>query len=166
MLEEELQIKEHQSLLVIMYELCGKMPDVIIFNYFDNNRYLYSLFFEAFNSIKGVCLLLGQGCLISQASTVLRMALERVVTIRVLIMNKNIMNEYIEHQKFRYDIRDEENKKLLKEQERLAKQKSKEVSFNERLARKATNKLQTEIVNALAKTAKKALKNSFKNFLK
>ena len=40
--------------------------------------------------------------------------------------------------------------------------KAKEKTFNERLARKASNKLQTEIVNMFAKTAKKAIKNWMK----
>ena len=68
----------------------------------------------------------------------------------------------IRYQDEQEKLQEEEAKRLAKEQERLEKQKAKEKTFNERLARKASNKLQTELVNMFAKTAKKAIKNWLK----
>ena len=68
----------------------------------------------------------------------------------------------IRYQDEQEKLQEEETKRLAKEQERLEKQRAKEKTFNERLARKASNKLQTELVNMFAKTAKKAIKNWLK----
>lgn len=95
MVEENLKIEEYRLLLEQMDILCSKMPEIIFLRYFDSNKYLYSLYNEAFNSIKGFCVLLGNGALISQACTILRMAIERTATIRVLITNKNLITDYV-----------------------------------------------------------------------
>lgn len=113
MVEENLKIEEYRLLLEQMGILCSKMPEIIFLRYFDSNKYLYSLYNEAFNSIKGFCVLLGNGALISQACTILRMAIERTATIRVLITNKNLITDYVEHCNFRFKIKDEENKAQL-----------------------------------------------------
>lgn len=113
---EQLQIEEFKTLLESMHNLCDIMPQVIFTKYFNENKYLYSLYFEAFNSIKGFCVLLGNGALISQSCTVLRMAIEHTATIKILEMHKELFENYVEHQKFRFEIRNEENKKeLIKE---------------------------------------------------
>ena len=109
--EEELQIEKYRRLLESMDALCDKVPETIYLNYFDSNKHLYALYVEAFNSIKGFCVLLENGTLISQACTVLRMAIENTATICVLEMHKELFPEYIDHQRFRFDIRNEDNDK-------------------------------------------------------
>lgn len=108
--EKKLKIEEYRLLHERMDILCSKMPEIIFLRYFDSDKHLYSLYNEAFNSIKGFCVLLGNGALISQACTILRMAIERTATIRVLARHKNLMIDYVEHRKFRFEIKDEENK--------------------------------------------------------
>ena len=105
-MEENLKIEEYKILLEKMDSLCNKMPDIIFQNYFDNNKYLYSLYHEAFNSIKGFCVLMGNGALISQSTAVLRMAIEQTATIRILEEHKELQEKYIEHQKLRFNIKD------------------------------------------------------------
>lgn len=117
-MEEDLKIEEYKILLKKIDGLCSKMPDIILQNYFDSNKYLYSLYLEAFNSIKGVCILLENGGLIPQATAILRMAIEQTATIRVLEEHKNLQKDYIEHKKLRFDIRDKgyiEQTKLVTE---------------------------------------------------
>ena len=113
---QNLKIDEYNRLLAIMDDLCDLMPKVIFHEFFDSNKYLYSLYFEAFNSIKGFCVLLGNGCLIPQAAAILRMAIEQIATIRVLEMHKDIQNEYIEHKKIRFQLKDLDSKQ---KQERI-----------------------------------------------
>ena len=108
---EELQIGEYRQLLESMDALCDKVPETIYLNYFDSNKYLYSLYVEAFDSIKGFCVLLENGTLISQACTVLRMAIENTATICVLEMHKELLPKYIDHQRFRFENRNEDNEK-------------------------------------------------------
>jgi hypothetical protein len=116
MSDKKLQIEEYRQLLQHMHSLCEEMPEIIFTKYFDSNKYLYSLYNEAFNSIKGFCVLLGNGALIPQACVVLRMALEHTATIRVLELHKELQDDYIEHHKFRFQIRNEENRtELIKE---------------------------------------------------
>ena len=115
---ENLKNEEFVTLLKTMDDLCAKMPELILLNYFDSNEYLYDLYIEAFNSIKGFCVLLGNGALIIQAGTILRMALEQTATVRVLETHKKLMDEYKEHQKFRFEIRDKiwsDKTKVIKE---------------------------------------------------
>ena len=110
---------KYKKLLDSLYELTNNMTLVIFKDYFDENRYLFSLYNEAFNSIKGFSLLLNNGLLIPQACAILRMALERTATIIVLENDKELLNEYIEHQKFRFSLRDKvhnERSILIKEQ--------------------------------------------------
>ncbi len=109
-MDKELKIEEYKKLLTCIHELCNLMPDLIFNNYFDTNKYLYSLYFEAFNSIKGVCVLFGNGGLIPQVAAVLRMAIEQTATIRVLELHKEIQKDYIEHRKLRFELRDIEPK--------------------------------------------------------
>lgn len=109
-MEEQLKIKEYRMLLEKMHILCDKMPEIIIQRYYDSNKYLYSLYFEAFNSIKGFCVLMGNGALIPQAAAILRMAMERTATIRVLETHKELFDEYVEHRKFRFEIQDKNGK--------------------------------------------------------
>ena len=116
MSDEELKIEEYRQLLQQMHSLCEEMPEIIFTRYFDENKYLYSLYNEAFNSIKGFCVLLGNGGLIPQACVVLRMALEHTATIRVLEMHKELQDDYVEHHKYRFEIRNKENRNdLIKE---------------------------------------------------
>lgn len=116
MSDEELKIEEYRQLLQQMHSLCEEMPEIIFTRYFDENKYLYSLYNEAFNSIKGFCVLLGNSGLIPQACVVLRMALEHTATIRVLEMHKELQDDYVEHHKYRFEIRNKENRiELIKE---------------------------------------------------
>lgn len=96
-----------------MHSICDQMPEIIFRNYFDSGKYLFSLYFEAFNSIKGFCVLLGNGGLISQACVILRMALERTATIRVLETHKELLESYIDHRRFRFEIRNGKDKAAL-----------------------------------------------------
>ena len=117
-MEQNLKIEEYKDLLESITSLCDKMPEIIMLNYFDSNQYLYSLYHEAFNSIKGVCVLFGNGGLIPQAATVLRMAIEQTATIRVLETNKDLQPIYKEHKKLRFALKDldsSEKKKKVKE---------------------------------------------------
>ena len=101
-----------------MNSLCDEMPDIIFNNYYDDNKYLYSLYYEAFNSIKGTCLLLGNGGLIPQAAAVLRMAIEQTATIKVLEKYKNLQEDYCSHRRLRFEIRDKstiEKKETVKD---------------------------------------------------
>ena len=114
--DEKLQIEEFRQLLQHMHSLCDNMPKVIFTKYFDGNKYLYSLYNEAFNSIKGFCVLLCNGGLIPQSCIVLRMAIEHTATIRVLEMHKELHDDYIEHRKYRFEIRNKNNRnELIKE---------------------------------------------------
>ncbi len=113
MYDKELQIEKFKLLLEYMIELCDEMPDIIFTKYFDKNKYLYSLYYESFNSIKSFCLLLGNGLLISQACVILRMAIEQIATIKILEMHKELLDDYIEHQKFRFEIRNNDDKNKL-----------------------------------------------------
>ena len=108
---------EFRDLLDCMHKICSNVPDEI-FKHFDSNKYLFSLYFEAFNSIRGTCILLEDGVLVPQACAILRMAIERTATIRVLSQHKELMSEYTEHQRFRFEIWD----KKTKEKQKLAKQ--------------------------------------------
>lgn len=102
----DLKIEEYRSLLESMHSLCNEMPKVIIHNYFDVNKCLYSLYFEAFHSIKGICVLLGNGGLITQTASILRMAIEQTATIRVLEDHKELQDAYKEHRRLRYEVMD------------------------------------------------------------
>ncbi len=105
-MEQDLKIEEYKDLLESITSLCDKMPEIIMLNYFDSNQYLYSLYHEAFNSIKGVCVLFGNGGLIPQAASVLRMAIEQTATIRVVENNKELQPIFKEHKKLRLSLRD------------------------------------------------------------
>ena len=107
---ENERIEDYKLLLKNMYDISSKMSDVILVNYFDDNRYLYDLYNEAFRSIKGFCTLINDGALISQATAVLRMGLEQTAIIRVLESNKNLLDEYIEHAKARLELNAKEHK--------------------------------------------------------
>lgn len=116
-MNDELKIEEFINLLEKIYNLCDIMPKKV-FEYFDNKRYLYSLFFDAFNSIKGFCKLLKEDCLVSQACVVLRMAIEKTATIRVIVANDNLYEKYCFHQKLRLQIinmNNSEKRKKIKE---------------------------------------------------
>ena len=102
----DLKIEEYRTLLESMHSLCNEMPEVILSNYFDVNKYLYSLYFEAFNSIKGICILLGNGGLITQTASILRMAIEQTATIRVLEDHKELQDSYKEHRRLRHEVMD------------------------------------------------------------
>lgn len=112
-IDHEEIIAQTQYLLETMHNLCSEMPEIILTRYFDSNKFLYALYHEAFNSIKGFCVLLGNGALVAQASMVLRMAMEQAATIRVLETHKELLDGYIEHQIFRFEILGEDNKKEL-----------------------------------------------------
>ena len=106
----DLKIEEYRTLLESMHSLCNEMPEVILPNYFGSNKYLYSLYFEAFNSIKGICVLLGNGGLITQTAAILRMAIEQIATIRVLEDHKELQYSHKEHRKLRYNLKDYESR--------------------------------------------------------
>jgi len=44
MSDEELKIEEYRQLLQQMHSLCEEMPEIIFTRYFDENKYLYSLY--------------------------------------------------------------------------------------------------------------------------
>ncbi len=114
---EDLSNEEYNKLLSNMYDLSAKMPEVIYFNYFDSNKYLYDVYLDAFNSLRGFCVLIRE-VLLSQASALLRMAMEKIATIRMLTMHPELMDEYIEHRKFRFELVKSNSKKkndLIKE---------------------------------------------------
>lgn len=116
-MDQDLKIEEYKDLLESITSLCDKMPEIIMLNYFDSNQYLYSLYHEAFNSIKGVCVLFGNGGLIPQAAAILRMAIEQTAKIRVLEDHKELQDSYKEHRKLRYELKDldssEKRKKVI-----------------------------------------------------
>lgn len=109
---EELKIESYNNLLLKMHQLTDGMDEVILTRYFDSSKYLYSLYFEVFRSIKGFCILIGSG-LISQAISILRMALESASSVRVLEQFPNLLEEYTEHSKFRFSIKCEKKQRSL-----------------------------------------------------
>ena len=109
---EELKIESYKNLLSKMHQLTDEMDEVILTRYFDSSKYLYSLYFEVFRSIKGFCILIGNG-LISQAISILRMALESASSVRVLEQFPNLLEEYTEHSKFRFSIKGEKKQRSL-----------------------------------------------------
>lgn len=110
-MDEGLRIEEYKKLLLSMDELTSHIQNVIFLNYFDSNKFLYSLYVESFNSIKGFCVLIGNGFLISQACSLLRMAIESTSIIRILEKYPQLLDEYIEHSKFRFSIKDEKQQR-------------------------------------------------------
>lgn len=50
---EELKIESYKNLLLKMHQLTDEMDEVILTRYFHSSKYLYSLYFEVFRSIKG-----------------------------------------------------------------------------------------------------------------
>ena len=110
-MDESLRIEEYKKLLFSMDELTSHIQNVIFLNYFDSNKYLYSIYVESFNSIKDFCVLIGNGFLISQACSLLRMAIESTSIIRILEKYPQLLDEYIEHSKFRFSIKDEKQQR-------------------------------------------------------
>ena len=108
--DEKLKIEEYQYLLGSMDELTEKMPEVVC-DYFDSNKYLFSVYFEAFNSIRSFCVLLGNGVNITQSCAVLRMAIEETAIIRILEKYPQLIDSYVEHFKFRFSIMHEKNQR-------------------------------------------------------
>ena len=106
----DFKIEDYKKLMGCMRILTDYMPEIIFKNYYDENKYLYSLYFEAFNSIRGFCVLLGTGALIPQACTILRTAIERISTTHVIEMHPDLLDNYIKHQQIRYEVRNLENK--------------------------------------------------------
>ena len=112
-MDDLLKIEDYKNLLASMDRLCEIMPEIIYFNYFDSNKYLFTLYDESFKSIKGFCVLLGNGALVAQACAVLRMSIESISTIRILEKYPQLLNEYIEHWKFRFQIKEEKKQRDL-----------------------------------------------------
>ncbi len=102
----ELEIK-YKKLLATMDDLTEQIPYVIFEKYFKNNCYLYSVYYEAFSSIRAFCILLGNNALIAQSCMSLRMAIENTAIIKVLEMYPLLMDEFIEHCEFRFELKTE-----------------------------------------------------------
>ena len=51
-MEQDLKIEEYKDLFGSITSLSDRMPEIIMLNYFDSNKFWYSLYHEAFNSIK------------------------------------------------------------------------------------------------------------------
>lgn len=110
MMTNDLEIEKYKQLLSTITELVEKMPEIILTKYFDKKKYLYALYFDAFNSVKAFCILIDNGCLLPQACSVLRMLIEQTATIRVLENNSDdLYQEYVIHQKIRFQIIDKDN---------------------------------------------------------
>lgn len=111
---DELNNQKYKELLAIMHETSLIADETILKNYFDDSKYLFNLYLEGFKSLKAFCILIGN-CLISQSHAVLRMAVENVSAVKILEEHPELLEEYIEHLKFRFQIKDSkaQRKKII-----------------------------------------------------
>lgn len=97
-------MEKHNQLREIMCNISSRMYEIILKKYFDQNKRLFNLYYEAFKDIEMFSLLFQQVAF-SQSAAVLRMMIETISTIKVLEKYPNLQETYNEFVKFRFDIR-------------------------------------------------------------